>query len=200
MPLGEDIKTALDALSAANKLDMEACWDAIGGVIETYLFASDFIGIIKMYDGSGLANIAARTEAVGFHTSDTVPEMAGWYVCNGNSGTPNLIGRFIRGEASSGNTDGADTHQLSIGELAQHSHGYNHVYQQTSAGIGGDYNDHTIPMNNTWSSYSTTGGSTGSVIAFRLRGTGFTSGNAGSNTAHNNMPAYYSVIYIIRVS
>jgi len=60
------------------------------------------IGTVLMYRGSALGgDLSTRTEQIGDHGSDTIT-MLGWYVCNGQSGTPNLINKFIRCEATVG--------------------------------------------------------------------------------------------------
>lgn len=68
------------------------------------------VGTILMYDGSEIADAGMRTEKVGDHPSDTIDfDLYGsWYVCNGKSGAPDLINRFIRGDIKSGNTGGSD--------------------------------------------------------------------------------------------
>jgi len=49
----------------------------------------------------------------------------GWHLCDGTSGTPNLVDRFIVGAGSMyevGATGGEATHILTVAELAQHTH------------------------------------------------------------------------------
>jgi hypothetical protein len=54
----------------------------------------------------------------------TIP--AGWLLCNGANGTPDLRNRFVLGAGSSyvpGATGGSSTHELTINELPYHNHG-----------------------------------------------------------------------------
>jgi hypothetical protein len=84
------------------------------------------VGTVLMYNGSGIADAGSRSTPLGDEPGDTI-KMPGWYVCNGNAGTPNLLNKFVRAEAASGTTGGSDdgavvnhTHVTNIG-----AHGHN---------------------------------------------------------------------------
>ena len=49
-----------------------------------------------------------------------IPE--GWIICDGNNGTPNLIGKFIKASESAGITGGNNTITLSVDNLPNHTH------------------------------------------------------------------------------
>lgn len=61
------------------------------------------------------------------HVSGAIP--AGWQICDGTNGTPNLIGKFVRGASVDGDlrtTGGSLTHKHSnpdTSERAAHNHG-----------------------------------------------------------------------------
>ncbi len=82
-------------------------------------------GVLKVYSGS--AWILAQVLPVGtvlmfdgsFTNNVTMP---GWYICDGNNGTPNLVAKFIRGAATSGDTGGADSVTMTANMLVAHSH------------------------------------------------------------------------------
>lgn len=101
---------------------------------------------------------------------------SGWVLCDGNNGTPDLRGRFILGKSDSyaiGSTGGEETHKLTINEMPAHNH-------QITAYSGG--------MNDVVGK-GTSGGSP--IIA--------TTTSVGNNQAHNNMPPYYALCYIMKV-
>jgi hypothetical protein len=56
--------------------------------------------------------------------SGATPLPSGWHVCDGNAGTPNLVGRFLRGAVAAGGTGGSDTQ----------SHGINHDHAAFTSG------------------------------------------------------------------
>lgn len=68
--------------------------------------------------------------------------LAGWALCNGNNGTPNLSDRFVMGTISSstlGVTGGTNSYTLSVAQLPSH----NHTFTTDSAGS----HCHTITVN-----------------------------------------------------
>jgi hypothetical protein len=98
----------------------------------------------------------------------------GYILCDGTSGTPDLRSRFIRGAPASteaGGTGGADTHTLSENEMPTHTH-------NMSRGTGATYNYNV-------NSSSGSGGVTATTAT-------------GGGAAHNNMPAYYQILFIMK--
>jgi hypothetical protein len=55
-----------------------------------------------------------------------------WKICDGQNGTPNLTGRFLRGGASSGTTGGADSVTLTASHVPIPAH--THTFSGTSSG------------------------------------------------------------------
>jgi microcystin-dependent protein len=115
---------------------------------------------------------------------------AGWAICDGNNGTPNLSGRFVLGAGSGagltprspGQTGGAETHQLTVAEMPSHGHSISVNTVGYSASWNGSAEATAAPgqgRNNGWRTWNTAG--------------------TGNNAAHNNMPPFYSLAYIMRV-
>jgi microcystin-dependent protein len=81
-------------------------------------------------DGSNLTGITSIPSGVIVMWSGSVASVpSGWYLCDGNNGTPNLTGKFVvHADADSGGTyavgatGGANTVALATGELPSHSH------------------------------------------------------------------------------
>ena len=118
-------------------------------------------------------------------TLDKIPQ--GWAVCDGTKDTPNLSGRFIIGAGAGNNltartpneTGGTESHVLTINELPSHTHQYN-----KNTGI---CNQDCKSGNNSW-------------FMINPSNTGITDA-VGSPTpaAHNNMPPYYVLFYIMKL-
>ena len=128
------------------------------------------------------------------YNSINVP--AGWALCDGTNGTPNLLGRFILGAGQGGNDmnnnplplqtlgsiGGEVNHTLVITEMPSHMH--------TSYGITGGSNRWTYPGD---------GNSSGSSNAGNTSNTGGDPANNNATVPHNNMPPYYVLVYIIKL-
>ena len=114
-------------------------------------------GVIVMWSGS-IANIPA-----------------GWALCDGTNGTPNLRDRFIVGAGNTynpGDTGGEAFHRLTIAEMPRHEHSYN-------IGKGGDYagNVHKCPD-------------------YQAK---YWTDPAGGDEPHENRPPYYALAYIMKL-
>jgi hypothetical protein len=173
------------------------------------------IGTILMYDGTNWVN-----------------GRGGWYICDGQNGTPDLRDRFIKCRGSAPDIDGSNaltsamlpqhTHGLSGGNAASGgSHGHefyggirrSHIYTDPAG------QDKYILWNRWYADVDFTGASAhgDSEILVKLTAThavqqggahthslsGSTdnnSGLAGAAANYNNMPSYYSVIYIKKMT
>jgi len=124
-----------------------------------------------MYDGTGIVEVETREIEIGAHGSDTI-EMVGWFVCNGHADTPNLFDKFIRGAIASGGTGGSN-------DAVVVDHNHNIKASQDYVYTSGDLH---------WHLNQSGGGQSGFVV------------NSGVSGVNANIPSYYSVIYIIRMS
>jgi len=109
----------------------------------------------------------------------------GWALCDGRNGTPNLKDRFILGAGRKkvGNRGGEETHRLSIGEMPAHSHN--------------QYTNNRGQNNGEWSQ----GGLARLMVGDRSGGFWHAnfSAHLGGNQAHNNMPPYYTMAFIMKL-
>lgn len=163
----------------------------------------------------------------------------GWVLCDGGSysrldgsgsiTSPDLRGRFVLGQGQGAGltnrvldaTGGEETHQLTLSELASHTHSGTtdsdgaHVHSITDPGHShlmtinnvDDQNfsaqagqlppaDGSTAINTYQSGSSTTG------ISVNSSGTHthtFTTGSSGGDHAHNNMPPFYVLAYIMKI-
>lgn len=128
-------------LDTSDGLYRVVCKDSLGNT----LWTKDDVG-----------NTSARTDIVGAKTGVITffvgsqrdldrQLLAGWKICDGSGGTPNLIGKFTKAQASVTNTgsNGGDStpllnatmeeHQLTISEMPQHDHGSPRILNDGSA-------------------------------------------------------------------
>ncbi len=105
---------------------------------------------------------------------------AGWVICDGNSGTPNLLTKFIQGVATAatdpGATGGEATHTLSTSEIPAHSHA-----QRKSD--GGSNPTTEYPSQTAQDQISADISDTAST---------------GGGSAHQNEPTFYDVAFIMK--
>jgi len=104
---------------------------------------------------------------------------AGWFLCDGDNGTPDLRNKFVRGAGGAfapddeGGANVTGSHILTEDELPAHSH--EQTYNNSAARSGGGVN----------------GGS-----FLRTQETGLTGGGLGHT--HDMVPAYYALAYIMQ--
>lgn len=111
---------------------------------------------------------------------EDVPE--GWAVCDGENGTPDLRGKFLLGVSSShalGKTGGEESHTLSENEIPYHRHTIDTHKDVTALG---QYPSVPLAKLNSW----------GDSVSLNTDG-------VGGGKAHNNMPPYYSLYYIMKL-
>jgi microcystin-dependent protein len=128
-------------------------------------------------------NALVPTGAIMMWSGSVASIPAGWALCDGSSGRPDLRGRFIVGYnnfdtdySTIGNQGGEKRHTLTISEMPSHSH--------------------TIPGTNT-SSFGGFGNVPG-VGGGTVEGGGSTD-NTGGNATHENRPPYYTLAFIIKL-
>ncbi len=142
------------------------------------------VGGIIMWSGT-LANLA---------------NLQGWALCDGTNGTPDLRSKFVVGVGSSnsaaaalgsgltahniGDTGGEETHVLTVGEMPTHTH-------DSVQGIENQYT-----LTNGGGQFS--GAGSAAIFGFGA-GNPYQTGSNGGNAAHNNMPPYYALAFLMKL-
>jgi len=138
------------------------------------------------------------------YNSTTAPN--GWALCDGNNGTPNLNNRFILGSGnkSINTTGGAETVTLNVNQIPSHSHnvsgstdtkGNHYHYSGITYGYGSNtrVSQAMQPVKNFDNSIYT------NEAGNHTHNFNVNSGSTGNNQAHENMPPYYVLTYIIKL-
>lgn len=110
----------------------------------------------------------------------TIP--AGWAICDGQNGTPDLRGRFVMGSSAAhaiGSSGGSETHTITVAELPAHNHIVSGV-NLTADGNGG----------------SLFSGGEDSISASNSIETSST----GNGAEMNILPPYYTLAYIMKLA
>jgi microcystin-dependent protein len=171
--------SGLNTITPARSLTVPASNGSITGKL-TLTQVADLIvpiGSIMMWSGS-IASIPLN-----------------WAICDGNNGTPNLKDRFVVGAGniySVSSTGGAATHTLTVSEMPAHNHNdtvtdgtnYNSVMK-----IDGIHTSNGQALDNA-NGY---GREPNLLFAGYLQ-------SSGGGAAHNNMPPYLALAYIMRIS
>ena len=132
---------------------------------------------------------------------------SGWYLCDGNNGTPNLKDRFVVGAGNAyavNATGGSATVSLSTANLPSHNHSVSlttgsdsHTHSFTGAlhpsSSGPEQNQSGGPEDRSNFNYSRTTGS--DSHSHSVSGN---TGSTGSGSAHENRPPYYALCYIMK--
>ncbi|MCK5283789.1 MAG: hypothetical protein KAK00_10395 [Nanoarchaeota archaeon] len=159
---------------------------------------------VKYYgDGSALTGIQGIPSGVIVMWSGSVASIpAGWHLCDGAAGTPNLRNRFIVGAGSSYGVDatgGANSVTLSIAQMPSHSHpgdswtsyAPDHSHNSLS---GGDVN---CEHGSDYKCRITGNHNTGNAGKHRHKITGIKAQGGGGS--HENRPPYYALAYIMKL-
>jgi len=117
---------------------------------------------------------------------------AGYVLCNGNNGTPDLRNRFIVGAGSTYAVDATGGSADAI--VVSHTHtatvtdpGHNHIISSAAS---------TVPTNSNQAPFPANNGSTVSSTA--TTGITVTNASAGTSGTNANLPPYYALCYIMK--
>lgn len=115
-----------------------------------------------------------------------IPE--GWVICNGENGTPDLRDKFVIGAGNTysiGSEGGESRHILTVNEMPSHSHAIKSDIDNEA------YNQEWAPWTEYTSGWTQQANSTETAPTYTQL--------AGGGQAHNNLPPYYALCYIMKL-
>lgn len=129
-----------------------------------------------------------------------------WHICDGTNGTPNLIGKFIKADSTSGNTGGSNSVTLNVNNLPSHNHSisnsalnsiksklipaYDELYEN-AFDLGGD--KHYIVE----SGYNNKGDK--GLVGIKVSDLTGTISSTGNGDSFDIQPEYYTLIFIMKI-
>lgn len=135
----------------------------------------------------------------------------GWYLCNGENGTPNLTGRFVVGYDPDnrdidriGSTGGLDKVTLKTSEMPNHSHAASpHTHSMRDYYFAVDHGDKAYDGYDSVKDIRGSGDSdtNNDKLHYRTHSTGSTTvsiDDAGGGEEHENRPPYFALAYIMK--
>lgn len=109
---------------------------------------------------------------------------AGWAICDGQNGTPNLTDRFVLGGPPYGQAGGAFSYTLTVAQMPTHNHNFTNT---------GDDNGYCSKDNQRACGLQTSDQYTND------RQTTFNTSDSGGNQPYTVTPPYYRLAYIMKL-
>ena len=147
-----------------------------------------WVGINNTVTEIALADASLPSGLIAIWKGSTTTIPSGWVLCNGQNGTPDLRDKFVLGAGNNytvGDTGGEKEHALTIDEMPNHTHSVTASFTASRLGYGS--NDYVKYANNS------TDGSWGNVSLNNI-----SIDSTGGGKAHNNMPPYYALCYVMK--
>ena len=167
-----------------NIADTYAAVASKGGEVPTQPNSANLAAAVQSIpaggDNSALVKAPVGTIVIWSGTAGNIP--AGWQLCDGTNGTPDLRDKFVLGAGPShavGETGGEEEVTLTTAQMPKHSHIFG---IRMSAQLG---KDKVPPSSDT---------TTGTGISYGSTGT------TGGSNPHPNMPPYYTLCYIMKLT
>lgn len=153
---------------------------------------------------SGGAGVPAGVVCMWSGTQADIPD--GWALCDGQDGRPDLRGRFIvgaGGDYAAGATGGAATVTLSLDQMPEHSHGGavtieaagNHQHEYNQGGTRPAPTGSGSSVRNAASKGVQTG-----YAGEHEHNASLSIEPAGGGAAHENLPPYFALCFIIKIN
>jgi hypothetical protein len=126
---------------------------------------------------------------------------AGYVLCNGSNGTPDLRNRFVVGAGSTYAVDATGGSADSV--VVTHSHsvtdpGHNHLSGSNGDVQSATWNPYGYDAGVRWDGAGSIAGAVGQAQNSNTKTTGLTVNSAGVSGTNANLPPYYALCYIMK--
>lgn len=179
------------------------------GVFKEIQYSNDYIlpeddNSSRLASTEWIANKLLPIGSIIMFNGTTIPD--GWHICDGTEGTPNLIGKFIKADSTSGNTGGSNSVTLSSDNLPPHSHSisnsaldsiksklvpaYDEFYENTFD-LGGD--KHYV-VESGYEDKSDKG-----LVGIKVEDLTGTVSTTGNGDSFDIQPEYYTLMFIMKI-
>lgn len=173
--------------------------DALTGMVAGSIFLRSDVAGIDVYDGAAWVEYAMTPSGVIVMWSGAIGSIpAGWALCDGTSGTPDLRGRFIVGYFSGGDTDGDYGTMGDTGGEKKHALADTELPPMASGGT----HAHTVPFTGDAPVVTAAGGNAAATQnhTHAISGDGaHTHTYTGTGAAHENRPPYFVLAFIMKL-
>lgn len=181
------------------------------GIFKVIQYASDY-NLLEDDNSSNLASTEWITKFVNnllpvgsiiAFSGSSIPE--NWALCDGNNGTPNLVGKFIKAESSTGEEGGEEEITIEIENLPSHTvtsgsittstdgeHSHTVQYSSGNPGVTEEGSDAFVGTGTTDTSESGSHSHTVNLSGLQLS-------NVGENKPIEWEPKYFSLMFIMRI-
>lgn len=135
---------------------------------------------VEIPSGGSAGGVPVGTIVIWSGTADNIP--TGWQLCDGTNGTPDLRDKFVLGAGtahSAGETGGEEEVTLTVNQMPSHGHSLSNSYG------AGNINGNAYNFANKYQ---------------RVQADRTSIASAGGNQPHNNMPPYYTLCYIMKLT
>lgn len=184
------IQSEIDRIKA-NIAGAYSAVSEMGGAVPAEQTSESLAGAVRSIPAGISEETAVPPGGIIMWSGETVP--AGWALCDGQNGTPDLRGRFVLGASggySVGDTGGEEEVTLKVRQMPKHAHSAITESRVSAGGMNTYFNTEALIQTNMEKEPMPNPDSpnfSGYIVP------------TGNNEPHPNMPPYYVLAYIMKI-